>query len=76
MPSLDDLFAEETDEFQGETPAAEPLVESSTPMLPDLDDLFADLPEPQPVTTTMSTPTPTTSPGPDLPDLPDLDELF
>lgn len=76
MPSLDELFTEETDEFQGETPAAEPLVESSTPMLPDLDDLFADLPEPQPATTTMSTPAPTTQPSFDLPDLPDLDELF
>ena len=76
MPSLDDLFAEETDEFQGETPAAEPLVESSTPMLPDLDDLFADLPEPQPPTTSVPAPVPPTAPGLDLPDLPDLDELF
>ena len=76
MPSLDDLFAEETDEPHSEPPAAEPSSESTMPMLPDLDDLFADLPEPQPATATTSTPSPTTAPSLDLPDLPDLDELF
>ena len=76
MPSLDDLFAEETDEHQSEPSAVEPSAESTTPMLPDLDDLFADLPEPQPTTTFPSPQTPTTAPSLDLPDLPDLDELF
>ena len=76
MPSLDDLFAEETDEHQSEPSAVEPSAESTTPMLPDLDDLFADLPEPQPTTTFPLPPTPTTAPSLDLPDLPDLDELF
>ena len=76
MPSLDDLFAEGVDEPQSEPSAVEPSAESTTPMLPDLDDLFADLPEPQPTTTFPSPPTPTTAPNLDLPDLPDLDELF
>ena len=76
MPSLDDLFAEETDEPQSEPPATEPSSGSMTPMLPDLDDLFGDLPEPQSATATTSTRSPTTAPSLDLPDLPDLDELF
>ena len=76
MPSLDDLFAQEADEPVSEPAVSEPLAESTTVTLPDLDDLFADLPEPQPATATTSTPAPTTAPSLDLPDLPDLDELF
>ena len=76
MPSLDDLFAQEADKPVSEPAVAEPLAESATVILPNLDDLFADLPEPQPATATTSTPAPTTAPSLDLPDLPDLDELF
>ena len=76
MPSLDELFAEGTDEPNSKPVDAEPSFESTTPMLPDLDDLFTELPEPQPATTVISTPAPTTASSLHLPDLPDLDELL
>ena len=65
MPDLDDLFAEHT-ENPSDVPPEVPATASLD--LPDLDDLFAGPPEPQPA----SPPTASI----ELPDLPDLDSLF